>query len=168
MNAADVSDLQKPVVTHFFTSGARPAAPWGRGGVVRAPGGVMLETSDGRYDPAAGDFSESILKLAPRAARLRLTLRRLRLASGLILFGYVLTHLLNHALGNVSLDAMEDGLDLVTAVWLNPAGLTLLYGSGAAGGVILGMLYLNESKSRWRIFYLTLIIGSVVGLKVVA
>jgi hypothetical protein len=58
------------VVTHFFTSGARPAAPWGRGGVARAPGGVVLETSNGRYDPAAGDFSESVLKLAPRAARL--------------------------------------------------------------------------------------------------
>lgn len=70
VNAVDVSDLAHPVVTHFFTSGARPAAPWGRGGVVRAPGGVLLETSDGRYDPAAGDFSESILKVAPRAARL--------------------------------------------------------------------------------------------------
>ena len=70
VNAADVRDLAHPVVTHFFTSGARPAAPWGRGGVARAPGGVVLETSDGRYDPAAGDFSESILKLAPRAARL--------------------------------------------------------------------------------------------------
>ncbi|HWU54906.1 MAG TPA: PQQ-binding-like beta-propeller repeat protein, partial [Rhizomicrobium sp.] len=70
VNAADVNDLAHPVVTHFFTSGARPAAPWGRAGVARAPGGVVLETSDGRYDPAAGDFSESILKLAPRAARL--------------------------------------------------------------------------------------------------
>ncbi|HKB97078.1 MAG TPA: PQQ-binding-like beta-propeller repeat protein, partial [Rhizomicrobium sp.] len=70
VNAADVSDLAHPVVTHFFTSGARPAAPWGRGGAVRAPGGVVLETSDGRYDPAAGDFSESILKIAPKAARL--------------------------------------------------------------------------------------------------
>ena len=70
LNAADVSDLSHPVITHFFTSGARPAAPWGRGGVARAPGGVILETSDGRYDPAAGDFSESILKLAPKAARL--------------------------------------------------------------------------------------------------
>ena len=70
VNAADVSDLAHPVVTRFFTSGARPAAPWGRGGVTRAPGGVVLETSDGRYDPAAGDFSESILKLSPRAARL--------------------------------------------------------------------------------------------------
>jgi outer membrane protein assembly factor BamB len=70
VNAADVHDLAHPVVTHFFTSGARPAAPWGRGGVVRAPGGVVLETSDGRYEPAAGDFSESILKVAPKAARL--------------------------------------------------------------------------------------------------
>ena len=70
VNAADVHDLSKPVVTHFFTSGARPAAPWGRGGVVRAPGGVVLETSNGRYDPAAGDFSESVLKVAPRAARI--------------------------------------------------------------------------------------------------
>jgi outer membrane protein assembly factor BamB len=70
LNAADVSDLSHPVVTHFFTSGARPAAPWGRGGAVRAPGGVVLETSDGRYDPASGDFSESILKIAPSAARL--------------------------------------------------------------------------------------------------
>jgi outer membrane protein assembly factor BamB len=70
VNAADVNDLAHPVVTHFFTSGARPAAPWGRGGVVRAPGGVVLETSDGRYDPAGGDFSESVLKLSPRAARL--------------------------------------------------------------------------------------------------
>ncbi|HEX4270978.1 MAG TPA: PQQ-binding-like beta-propeller repeat protein [Rhizomicrobium sp.] len=70
VNAADVTDLAHPVVTHFFVSGARPAAPWGRGGAARGPGGVILETSDGRYDPAAGDFSESILKVAPRAARL--------------------------------------------------------------------------------------------------
>jgi len=70
VNAADVNDLAHPVVTHFFTSGARPAAPWGRGGAVRVPGGVAVETSNGRYDPAAGDFSESVLKLSPRAARL--------------------------------------------------------------------------------------------------
>jgi outer membrane protein assembly factor BamB len=69
LNAADVGDLANPLVTHFFVSGARPAAPWGRGGAARAPGGVVLETSDGRYDPAAGDFSESILKIAPKAAR---------------------------------------------------------------------------------------------------
>ena len=70
LNAVDVSDLAHPSTVHFFTAGARPAAPWGRGGAVRGPGGVFLETSDGRYDPAAGDFSESILRIAPKAVRL--------------------------------------------------------------------------------------------------
>ncbi|XYD06643.1 adenylate/guanylate cyclase domain-containing protein [Methylobacterium sp. NMS12] len=87
---------------------------------------------------------------APRAARLRLNLRRLRLASGLILFGYVLTHLLNHALGNVSLDAMEDGLDLVTAVWLNPVGLTALYGALLIH-LLLGLQALYAARFfHWR------------------
>ncbi|MCC5891532.1 multidrug efflux SMR transporter [Exiguobacterium sp.] len=51
-----------------------------------------------------------------------------------------------------------------------PLGLaySIWVGIGAAGGVILGMLYLNESTDRWRIFFLILIIGSVVGLKVIA
>ncbi|HEY4078216.1 MAG TPA: PQQ-binding-like beta-propeller repeat protein [Rhizomicrobium sp.] len=71
VNAADVSDLEHPSVIHFYTSGARPAAPWGRGGAAKGPNGsVILETSDGLYDPAAGDFSESILKVAPKATRL--------------------------------------------------------------------------------------------------
>ena len=70
VTAVDVADLVHPHVTYFFTSGARPAAPWGRGGAVAAPGGVVLETSDGLYDPAAGNFSESILKLAPKVLRL--------------------------------------------------------------------------------------------------
>lgn len=56
--------------------------------------------------------------------------------------------------------SLEDiPLSLAYSIWV---------GIGAAGGVILGMLYLNESKSRWRIFYLTMIIGSVVGLKVIS
>ena len=56
--------------------------------------------------------------------------------------------------------SLEDiTLSLAYSIWV---------GIGAAGGVILGMLYLNESKSRWRIFYLMMIIGSVVGLKVVS
>ncbi|MDB5735602.1 MAG: hypothetical protein JWN16_2239 [Alphaproteobacteria bacterium] len=70
VQAADVADLGNPRVTRFYTSGARPAAPWGRGGVAKGPGSVFTETSDGLVDPAAGDFSESVLKLAPQATRL--------------------------------------------------------------------------------------------------
>ncbi|SDO64325.1 adenylate cyclase [Methylobacterium phyllostachyos] len=74
-----------------------------------------------------------------------LTLRRLRLASGLVLFGYVLTHLTNHALGNVSLRTMEDGLDVVTALWLNPLGLALLYGALLLH-ILLGLQALYASR----------------------
>ena len=71
VNAVNTADLKNPVVTHFFTSGARPAAPWGRGGAVAGPDdSVLVETSNGLYDPAAGNYSESILRIAPQAARL--------------------------------------------------------------------------------------------------
>jgi adenylate cyclase len=55
--------------------------------------------------------------------------RRLRLLTGLILFGYVTTHLLNHALGLVSLDAMETGRRVFLAFWRSAPGSLLLYGS---------------------------------------
>ena len=70
VSAMDVKDLKNPRATYFFTSGARPAAPWGRGALARGPRGtVILETSNGRHDPLRGDFSETILKLAPKAVR---------------------------------------------------------------------------------------------------
>jgi adenylate cyclase len=55
--------------------------------------------------------------------------RRLRLATGLVLFAYVTTHLANHALGLVSLDAMESGRYWFLGFWRSPLGSVLLYGS---------------------------------------
>jgi adenylate cyclase len=55
--------------------------------------------------------------------------RRLRLATGLVLFAYVTTHLINHSLGLVSLAAMEAGRGWFLGVWRNPLGTVLLYGS---------------------------------------
>lgn len=54
-------------------------------------------------------------------------LRRVRLASGLVLFTYVLTHLLNHALGNISIGAMEAGLALQEWLWQGVLGTAALY-----------------------------------------
>jgi adenylate cyclase len=54
---------------------------------------------------------------------------RLRLYSGLVLLAYVAMHLLNHAVGLISLDAMDDVLSYVLPVWGNTLGQTLLYGS---------------------------------------
>ncbi len=55
--------------------------------------------------------------------------RRLRLITGLILFLFVATHLINHMLGLVSLAAMEAGREVFLAVWRNPVGTLLLYGA---------------------------------------
>lgn len=59
-------------------------------------------------------------------------LGRIRLASGLILFAYLATHLLNHTLGLLSLATMEAGRTWFLALWRNPVGTPALYGSLAA------------------------------------
>ena len=59
------------------------------------------------------------------------TMRRsLRLASGLVLFTYITAHLVNHALGLVSLKTAEAGLKFAVEVWSSPLGTALLYGDG--------------------------------------
>jgi len=56
-------------------------------------------------------------------------IRRLRLLSGLVMLAYVAMHLLNHAVGLVSLRAMEDVLWYVFRIWTNRPAQALLYGS---------------------------------------
>ncbi len=55
--------------------------------------------------------------------------RRLRVWSGLVLFTYVLTHFLNHALGLVSLEVLEAGRLWFLALWRNLPASVLLYGA---------------------------------------
>jgi adenylate cyclase len=83
----------------------------------------------------------------PEAPRhFRLTRRRLRLASGLVLFGYVTTHLVNHALGLVSLDAAESMLRAAVLVWSSLPGTLLLFGA-AAVHVFLAFVALYERRT---------------------
>ena len=58
-----------------------------------------------------------------------MNIRRTRLTTGLVLLTYLSTHLLNHALGLISLDAMNDGRVWFLALWRNPAGTAILYTS---------------------------------------
>jgi adenylate cyclase len=58
-----------------------------------------------------------------------LTVRQIRLASGLVLFAYVSTHLANHAAGIVSLQAAEVLRRIFLAAWRNPVSTFLLYGA---------------------------------------
>jgi adenylate cyclase len=54
---------------------------------------------------------------------------RLRLWSGLVLFAYLTTHLGNHALGLVSIEAMEAGRRIFLTLWRHPLASLLLYAS---------------------------------------
>src|SRR5712675_2385414 len=54
---------------------------------------------------------------------------RVRLWSAYVLFFYVVTHLLNHALGLISLRVLEVGRMGFVFLWHNPIGQTVLYGA---------------------------------------
>ena len=51
--------------------------------------------------------------------------KRIRLISGLVLLAFVTGHLLNHALGLISLQALEDGRAWFLGVWRNPVFTTV-------------------------------------------
>ena len=56
-------------------------------------------------------------------------IRRLRLASGQVLWFYIACHFVNHATGMISLGAAEAALKLAAAVWQSWPGTVLLYGA---------------------------------------
>jgi adenylate cyclase len=58
-----------------------------------------------------------------------MNIRRTRIVTGLVLFTYLTTHLLNHSLGLISLDTMEAGREWFLTLWRNPLSSALLYGS---------------------------------------
>ena len=55
------------------------------------------------------------------------SLRQIRLAAGLVVFTYVTLHFANHALGNVSVEAMENGLAVQKRLWQSLPGAIILY-----------------------------------------
>lgn len=63
--------------------------------------------------------------------RFHVSVRDLRLATGLTMAAFVLSHLLNHALGLASLAAMEAWRQVHSAIWQSPPGMVALYGAFA-------------------------------------
>ena len=55
------------------------------------------------------------------------SLRQIRLSTGLVLFLYATLHFANHALGNISVGAMESGLAIQKLIWQSPPGAAILY-----------------------------------------
>ena len=91
-------------------------------------------------------IAQSLLQVIRAAGHRVVTSRDLRLASGLVLFTYLAAHLVNHALGLVSLDAAEIGLRVAVAVWHSLPGTVLLY-SAAGTHLALAVLAVYERRT---------------------
>jgi adenylate cyclase len=77
------------------------------------------------------------------------SLRQIRLLTGLVLYVYVTLHFANHALGNISIGAMESGLALQKLIWQSPPGAVILYVS-LLTHMSLGFWALYERRRfRW-------------------
>src|SRR5262245_23784727 len=73
-------------------------------------------------------------------------IRRLRLASGLVMLAYVTTHFVNHSLGLVSLQVMDFALEHIYQYWASPLGSVLLYSAFATHySLALWALWLRRS-----------------------
>ncbi|CAL75323.1 Ferredoxin:Adenylate/Guanylate cyclase [Bradyrhizobium sp. ORS 278] len=97
--------------------------------------------------------------------RLRTTLRgigvrQVRLICGIILFSYLLSHFLNHALGNISLDALAAGVGYHLAVWQFLPVAVLFYAAVLThGGLGVWALYQRRQFSRTTLEPLQLVLG---------
>ena len=93
--------------------------------------------------------------------------RQVRLVSGMILFAYVLSHFLNHALGNFSLDAMAEGVWLHTAFWqFLPVAIVFYAACLAHAGLGIWALY-ERRQFRWKTMeLLQLLLGLTIPILV--
>ncbi len=105
-------------------------------------------------------------------------LRQVRLSCGLILFSYLLSHFINHALGNISLGAMADGLWYHMVFWQS-LPVTIVFYTAALTHMCLGLWALYARRQfRWRTIEATqlvfglsiplLIIAHIIGMRVSA
>ena len=86
--------------------------------------------------------------LKPSSARTP-SIRQVRLVAGLVLFTYVTLHFANHALGNISIEAMENGLKIQKSIWQSFPGAIVLY-SALTVHMALGFWALYERRHfRW-------------------
>ncbi len=97
---------------------------------------------------------------------------RLRLWSGYVLVFYVTTHLLNHALGLISLRVLEMGRVWFNFIWHNPIGQTVLYGAlfghfALALWAMFRRRSLRLSRWEWTQFGLGLLIVPLGAMHVV-
>ena len=77
------------------------------------------------------------------------SLRQVRLAAGLVLFTYVSLHFANHALGNISVGAMERGLAIQKWIWQSAPGASVLYAALATHMGLGFWAFYERRHFRW-------------------
>src|SRR5260370_33417595 len=104
-------------------------------------------------------FSQEQLKKFIRG----IGLRQIRLASGLILFAYLVSHFLNHALGNISMDALATGVYYHAAFWqFLPVAIAFYAAALIHTGLGVWALY-ERREFRWKaIEPLQLVLGLTI------
>ena len=86
--------------------------------------------------------------------------RQVRLACGMVLFAYLISHFLNHALGNISVDALADGVHYHTLFWqFLPVAIILYTAMLLHGGLGVWALYQRRQFSWIAIEPLQLLLG---------
>jgi adenylate cyclase len=86
--------------------------------------------------------------------------RQVRLACALVLFCYLLSHFLNHALGIISLQALADGVAYHVAFWrFLPVAIVFYTAAIVHGGLGVWALYQRRQFSRKAIEPLQLVLG---------
>jgi adenylate cyclase len=76
--------------------------------------------------------------------------RQIRLGCGLVLFAYLISHFLNHALGNISMEALAAGVYYHVLFWRFPPVAIVFYGAALAHtGLGIWALY-KRREFRWK------------------
>src|SRR5712672_2867517 len=79
-----------------------------------------------------------------------ISVRQVRLACGVVMFAYLISHFLNHALGNISMEALADGVSFHVAFWQSPP-VTIVFYTACLAHAGLGIWALYERRQfRWK------------------
>ena len=95
--------------------------------------------------------------------------RQVRLACGLVLFAYLVSHFLNHALGNISMEALAAGVYYHTAFWqFLPVAIAFYAAALVHAGLGIWALY-ERRQFRWKaIEPLQLVLGLSIPALIIA
>jgi adenylate cyclase len=114
----------------------------GKGRIIAAQTGTMMLPSFKELNRHRSCHSEQ----GKMREDLNSLMRRTRIISGVVLFAYASTHLLNHSVATVSIAAADAAREYFIAAWRNPVAEILLFASLALH-ILLGVQSVLRRKS---------------------